>query len=866
MKIITSHINLDFDGYASACLLTLFFKGYNLVFPGSKEEKVNHFVTKNHHKLPEELNLQSIRNIKLESIVVTDTSKCERLSELCEKIKEISPERLWTFDHHTKDVEEIFLRAKGSFIKERGSSTSIVVDFLKENGVKIPDFYATLGIIGIYEDTDFLSFSETRPEDVEAVAYLLRCGADLSEVAGVLKNPLTPSQIELLNLIIPAIEKLTVRGREVAVVRLSLNRYYSDVSSVIHRVMELENIGFFIAILQMEKKVYLIVKSNFSDIDLRDIFQGIAFGHQNAVSGIFRNKTVFEVEKMVKNRLENLPPLNRIKHIQSPPIFILSEDQTVKKAFEIFNRVKVNTLPVKDNEGRIIGYVSRQDIDYAISKGFEKVKTGNFVNRDIIVLNAEDEIDRAKRVFMETGVKLLFVEENGKITGLVTRTSALKHSLVVKDVGLKTTVNLRDRLKEYLPDYIYRILLIASDIASEMGVDLYIVGGFVRDLLLKKRNLDLDLVVSKDGMEFGKKLAEKIDAGVKVHDKFNTAKLNIGSRLRIDIATLRFEYYEMPGDLPRITAGSLFHDLYRRDFTINAMAVCLNRQRFGELIDYFNGRRDLKDRIIRVLHSMSFIDDPTRILRALRFKHRFRFTIGKTTESLMVAAANMNIFSTISGARYLKEFKQLFAEKNASFILDDFERYGCATFLKKDLKTDDYIKSIALNIDSVVTWYQLLYKKDVEQWLLYLMAILIHQNYKERMEIANKLFLKRKEKDIILNYRSFLREYSVFASSKERKLSEYYHFFKKREVEILLFALAFFEDEEYKKHISIYIDRYMDFKLKVNGKDAIKLGMKEGFGVKRVLDKLTSEVIDRGLYSREEQLKLLHSIVRSFKQ
>ncbi len=865
MKIITSHINLDFDGYAACCLLKLYFKDYKLVFPGSKEEKVNEFVKKNLDWLPVETKLPAVRQKEFESVVVVDTSNCNRLGELCDRIKKIKKENLYVFDHHVNNSQEIFLSAKHNFIKKRGSTTSIVIDFLKEKGISIPPDFATLGIIGIYEDTDFLSFAETSPEDMEAAAYLLRCGADLTSVARVLKTPLNEKQVELLNIIIPEIEKIRIKGREIALVQLTLNDYYSDVSTVIHRVMELEAIQLFVAIIQMEKKVYLIVKNNYSDVDLQKIFKDIGGGHKNVISKIFKGKTIFEVRSYVNKLLENLPALTKCEDILTPPIAVLNEETTVEEAFKIFNRVKVNSLPVVDSERNYTGFILRQDIDYAVSKGLNKYNIENFAVREVVKVDAEDDIEKVKKLFLERGLKLVFVEKNGKIKGIITRTAALKHFVVVKDLGIDVSLNLKERLKENLPDEIYAILEKASDLAEKKDVELYVVGGFVRDLLLKKRNFDLDFVVSRNGTDFGRALAELLGGRVKTHEKFNTAVVILDSGLRIDVATTRFEYYDIPGDLPRITQGSLFHDLYRRDFTINAMAISLNRKRFGDLIDYFNGKRDLKDRIIRVLHSLSFIDDPTRILRALRFKHRFQFKIGKTTESLMLSSAKLNIFSTISGIRYLKEFKQLFAENNASFILDDFDKYGCSRFFGEDICIDNYIKQIALNIDSVLTWYKLLYRNSVEEWMLYLMAILIHTKKDKRLEIADKLTLKKREKAILLNYKAFLREYSIFAKWKERKVSEYYHFFRGVETEILLFAIAFFDDESYKRNISMYIDRYMDFKLFVGGKDAIKLGMPEGREIKKALDYVISEAIDNNITSKQEQMEILKRYIKSIK-
>ncbi len=865
MKIITSHINLDFDGFAASCLLSLYFTDYHLVFPGSKEKKVNEFVKKNIDWLPEELRLSEVREKRIEAAIVVDTSSCKRLGELCKKVKSLEAESLIVFDHHIDVAVDFPIKPNNNFIVKRGSTTSIVVDFLKENGVSIPPEFATLGIIGIYEDTDFLSFVETTPEDIEAVAYLLRCGANLGKVARVLKTPLNKNQVELLNKIIPQLERVMVKGREIAIVQLSLRKFYSDISTVIHRVMELEGISFFVGIFQMDKKVHLMVKNHYNDVDLHRIFPDINSGHRNVISKVFKEKTIFEVRQFVEKMLSNLPPLTTCETLVSPPIAVLQEDTHIKEAFELFNRVKVNSLPVVNEDGEYSGYVLRQDVDYAISKNLKDYPVSHIAVRDMVKVSADEDIERVKKLFIDTGVKLIFVEKHGRIIGVITRTAALKHFAVVREVGSSHTINLKNRLKEALPYEVYNVFEIASDIAEERGCELYIVGGFVRDLLLKKRNLDIDFVVSKDGMGFGKALAERLGGRVKTHEKFNTSVVILENDLRVDVATLRFEYYDMPGNLPKITPGNLFHDLYRRDFTINAMAICLNRKRFGELIDYFNGRRDLKERTIRVLHSLSFIDDPTRVLRALRFKHRFQFRIGKTTESLMLSAAKLNILSKISGTRFLKEFKLLFAERNASFILDDFEKYGCLAFFGEGVKIDYYIKTIAMNLDSVLTWYRLLYREPVKEWLLYLMAMLIYPDLDKIEDIARKLTMKKDEKEILINFKPFLREYSIFGKWQDRKPSEYYHFFKNIPMETLLFALAFFEDENYRKNISIYIDRYSDFKLHIRGADVIKLGVEEGKIVRKILDKVISESIDNNITSRSGQMQVLKKTVEKIK-
>ena len=156
------------------------------------------------------------------------------------------------------------------------------------------------------------------------------------------------------------------------------------------------------------------------------------------------------------------------------------------------------------------------------------------------------------------------------------------------------------------------ILFVISDLAKELNYKAYLVGGIVRDLLLNKQNLDIDIVVEGDGINFSRRLSEIINGKLWTHKKFKTSVIVLENKNHIDVATARVEYYEKPAALPDIEEASIRQDLYRRDFTINSMAISLNKSNFGELIDYFGGRRDLKRKRIKIMHKLSIVEDPTR--------------------------------------------------------------------------------------------------------------------------------------------------------------------------------------------------------------------------------------------------------------
>ena len=192
-------------------------------------------------------------------------------------------------------------------------------------------------------------------------------------------------------------------------------------------------------------------------------------------------------------------------------------------------------------------------------------------------------------------------------------------------------------------------------ISNEMGYGAFIVGGVVRDLILGVRNLDLDIVIEGDAIRLAGALSRSLNGTLVVHKKFGTATLVTKDALKIDLATARKETYKDPAAFPTVEFSSLEDDLSRRDFTINAMAVSINKKDFGRLVDLFGGVDDLKRGLIRVMHDASFIDDPTRILRAVRFGYRLGFAIEKHTEKLIEKAMDENIFAKLSPRRIRKE-------------------------------------------------------------------------------------------------------------------------------------------------------------------------------------------------------------------
>src|SRR4030043_830726 len=250
------------------------------------------------------------------------------------------------------------------------------------------------------------------------------------------------------------------------------------------------------------------------------------------------------------------------------------------------------------------------------------------------------------------------------------------------------TENLSTQLVKYLPPQILALAKIAGKEASELGQELYIVGGVVRDLFLGRANFDFDLVVEGDAIELARKLAKDSQAKLTVHSRFGTAKITYPG-FSLDLATARSETYSKPGALPTVKPGSLKDDLIRRDFSINAMALHLNPQRFGELIDLHHGKDDLERRLIHILHPKSFIDDDPRILRAIRYETRLGFKLEAETEKLL--RRDVTMLDTISGDRIRHEMGLTLKEEKPERAISRAEELEVLRQLHPSLKGNGWL-------------------------------------------------------------------------------------------------------------------------------------------------------------------------------
>ena len=314
-----------------------------------------------------------------------------------------------------------------------------------------------------------------------------------------------------------------------------------------------------------------------------------------------------------------------------------------------------------------------------------------------------------------------------------------------------TQQGIRNRIEKLFPAHVYNSMLEFGKIGDEMGYPVCLVGGIVRDLLLGRMNLDIDIVVEGDGIAFAGQLIKRPGREVVPFKKFNTATISFPEGFKVDVATARTETYRHPAALPEIHKSSIVEDLSRRDFSINAMAIRLNHNGFGRLIDCFNGIKELDTGVVRVLHDRSFIDDPTRIFRAVRYEQRYGFNIEPRTDNLMKNAIAQGLVGKLEGYRIRNELIALLNEGIAIKGLKRLEGYGLIDYIHSDIKLTDEVARNVKRVSQKEDKILVLTGQSEELWLKKLLVIIKILNKHQKKDFCRKMMFNSRYTNILLN-------------------------------------------------------------------------------------------------------------------
>ncbi len=861
MDVITTHINADFDAVASMVAAKKFYPDAKLVFSGSQEKGVRDFLDRS----PVPFDFHKVTDINLEDVdrlILVDVRNSGRIGQFS-KIIDRRGLVVHIYDTHPPAPGDI--KGQKMVIEAVGAATTIFIEMLKERNIEITPVEATLLALGIYEETGSLIFSSTTVRDINAAAYLLKKGANLNVVANFISRELGPEEIDLLNELVHSARVYSIHGIGVKIARASRDYYIGDIAYLAHKIRDVETIDVIFLLVRMEDTTYIIGRSRVPEADLSEIlhvFEG--GGHPEAASAVVRGVPLEETEEnLLKVLKEKIKPLKTASDIMTSPLKSINYDDTIKNAEKTLTRYGVNVLPVlKDNV--YMGIISREVVEKALVHGFGKSDVYRFCTTDALTVTPETSMQDVESLMIEQNQRFMPVVIGRQIIGAITRTDLLRS--LYEDMLRKNRVgeeraegkpfagrNVYSVMREKFPGEIFDFLRLVGEEAKELNFSAYLVGGSVRDLLRGEANFDIDIVIEGDGIAFAHSLGKKIGAKIRVHQRFGTAVV-ITDHLKFDIATARTEYYESPGALPKVEMSSIKKDLYRRDFTINALAIKLNPDNFGQLIDFFGGLRDIREKTIRILHNLSFIEDPTRAFRAIRFSERFGFKISKHTLNLIKTAEKINLFNKLSGSRLYDELNLLFLETEPLRAVKRLSEFDLLKFIHPGIAAKETLEELFRAVQETISWFKIQFPdEDFNKSHLFLMALIEGLKPQERDKALLRLSVPPMVRGEMLDgieqsKKALSKLYTIPLSEKN-----IYYTLYPLSLLAVLFTIARAQDKKYKKAVSLYLTTLRKIKPALTGKDLRAMGYKPGPVYNEILRKLLDMRLEGRLKNRAEE-------------
>ena len=848
------------------------YPGALLVLPAGAQEPVRSFLAVHN---PGITRLQDLNVAQVTRLILMDAHEPDRLGPL---------QTLWDnrnvvvhiYDHHP--LSEALARAEYALTDSVGATVTLLIEQLKIKQVPLTSFEATVLTMGLYDETGFMTFGSTTPRDLDAAAFLLRMGADLTVVTDTLKRPLDPEQITLLNDLLHNSETVYVGTRKVLLAISSYDQYRGDYAEVVQKIAELEGLDAVIAAIALDDKIEIIGRSRRPDIDVGQL--ALRFGgggHAVAAAATVKGKTLVEIREQLSEWLTTCVESHLLAgHVMTVPVNVVTEPSTAMEVELAMTKYGVNAMPVVDGRRRYRGLITRETIQKALFHQLQTTPVKDLMQTDAYTASPRTPFRDLEAHMLERNQRCVPIVDRNKVTGVITRTDLLRalHRDVVMAAHARAKgddpsmsrhgPNVKGRLKAHVSDDLFALLQRVGELAERRKVSAFVVGGFVRDLLLGRPNLDLDLVIEGDAIAYARALGRELHGAVRTHDRFGTAVVTLEGGPTLDIATARTEYYEYPTALPTVERSSIKKDLYRRDFTINTLAIHLNAKQFGLLLDLYGGQRDLKDGIIRVLHSLSFVEDPTRVFRAVRFEHRFGFRLGKETLSLIKGAVKMDLFHRLSGSRLRTELVLLLSEEEPRHAIARLGELDLLRFIHPKLKGAAPLNALLTQIEHALDWYRLLFlSRPFDAWLVYWMALMEFLPTDAMEETLARLSVPQRQATTLrvahLQSRELLRQL------ERRPLltpSEAYRVLHTLPDEVLLFLMAKSGSDTVKRHISAFVTTYRHIKPTTTGADLCELGVKPGPMYSTILNRLLDGRLNGELTSEADERALVRRMIK----
>uniref|UniRef100_UPI00286AD771 CBS domain-containing protein n=1 Tax=Chamaesiphon sp. OTE_75_metabat_556 TaxID=2964692 RepID=UPI00286AD771 len=905
MDLILCHTTADFDTLGAAVGLARLLPGSKIVLAGGAHPTVQDFLALYRDEYPL-IERRAVVPAAIRSISIVDAQQRDRLGKAAEWLDLPNLREIVVYDHHLGQVADI--PATQVEIEPVGATTTLIVERLQRSNIALTIAEATVMALGIHVDTGSLTFEMSTPRDALALGWLMQQGANLAVVNGYVEPGLSPQLQALLPVALKEMQYLSAGGNTIGWVQLITAKFVPGLSSLASQIQAIDSTLDVLLLVHevvtgtSDPRVTIIGRSQLPEVDLGRLLRSIGGGgHAGAASASLRGVDVkMTIDRLLAAIKAAIPQPLTARALMSIPIRTIRPETTIAEAQRILLRYGHSGLPIvaalgDDGIDRLVGIISRRDLDLALHHGFSHAPVKGYMTNQVRTIDPDMILPEIEALMVTYDLGRLPVVDDGNLVGIVTRTDVLRwrslssgesHQHHQRNSSKETKPALTPllggagggirisppldlhQIQTQLAPQQWDLLMKAAQFAEQWGWQLYLVGGAVRDLLLADTagNLlikDIDLVV--DGFDrsadvgAGVKLATALQeiypaARLDIHGAFQTAALlwhddREFDSLGIDIATARTEFYPYPAANPEVEASSIRQDLYRRDFTINAMALRLTTATTPPLLDFFGGVSDLQTQQIRVLHPNSFIEDPTRIFRGVRFAIRLGFQLETQTVDYIRYAINSGVYDRTAQAnpktpalqtRLKTELKYLLQApywRSALELLADLGALQCIhPTLKLEPELFYQLRLLARCLRRFDRQPQLIH------WQLRLETILAALTPPFRQSVAKNLQLPE---DSIERLANLDRSQSLIIASLPTcdRISQVVQLLRQYDLQMLILIIVRC-DRSIRRQIWKYLTVWEQIQPPLTGNDLRRLGYKPGPQYRQILDSLLAATLD----------------------
>ncbi len=886
MDAILTHENTDFDALASLLGAKKVYPEAIAVLPRRLNRNVRDFLALYGDALAL-TRQEDLPRRHMKDVVLVDTQNPPSARGIKQEA------RVHIVDHHSLNRT---LKPGWTFSGgETGATTTLFVEEIRDKHLPLTPIEATLLLLGIYEDTGSLSFVTTSARDAQAAAFLLEEGASLSVVNDFLHQPLSSEQRQLYQQLLERATTIEIAGHPIVIADARANQYVEEVSTLAHQLRELYDPSALFVLVQMDDHIQLVARSDRPAIDVAAIAEAFGGGgHDKAAAALIQGADLKQTRtRLVKLLEEMIKPAITVRQLMSFGVHTLEPETTVAEAAEMMHRYGHEGFPVV-KRNKLVGVLTRREIDRALHHQMGKTPIKDLMHKPASV-TPDDSLEKLRTVMMESDLGQVPVVQDKKIIGIVTRTDLIR---LWEGARPSRAEEMAVRLDQWLPPELSRLLHQAGETAHELGYSLYVVGGFVRDLLLNQPNLDFDLVVEGDAIALAAALAKKYGGRVHAHTRFGTAKWirdqsvpaeRIGGEAAhdelardqektaggkngkgpsedagaasdhptpvaaLDFTTARTEFYAHPSALPEVERSSIKQDLRRRDFTINTLAIGLDPERYGQLLDPFGGEADLQRGLIRVLHNLSFVEDPTRIMRAVRLEQRLGFKIEARTAELVSRALEM--LPRVSGQRIKHELTLIFQEQEPERAMLRLDELGVLRAIFPSLTFDEWQTAKFRAVRGAGE------PASATEPIVYLGLLAYHMSAAQAAEFANRLRLSNADRETLLQLIELRDKVAAPLADERLSPSAIYHWLEGYKDEALeVFAIAS-DSALVRERVQRFLTDLRYIAPQLTGRDLKRMGLAPGPAFRKILTQLRDARLDGEISSRAEEEALVRAQV-----